>query len=595
MNDYNDRQLIANWPANNKVKIKRSWDAYSKIYSGDISSHSKGNKVPKNKGKWGGGFLSGRAIGDEWDTPIKSIKVPVGLWGTVYNDVNCNIDKPSNDHGLLNVYWGIDPNGAPKVDPKNKYGGSDNDGRTEYSKEQGDKIPRRIPDDISTDCATGKKFTNKKGKFEDDKCFVGIAAKGEGGNCVRSGIHLGSYCQLGENLSTEECKPCNIVDTSDDDHYCNWSKNRLCNKGMDDKCEGDEHCSQWWVKNSICNTYCGESNSPEFKCVDGWGKYCSTNFKDDKDLCKMVWTELDKKGPFSRSQEYIEKACNVADKSNDIFSGICKDLCVFDGDGKGGVNNNWCKTQKQNYCDRDYNIFSPECQSFCKKVSGAENESFCKNKLFDNFCKEIIENNKGDSKKINELMGMPVKDYLMKVKGIDISELTTVSSDLKVGNFCGCALGDSFYKDDVDLKVNRWTNKGLNNNLSEQIKSSIITKPKCFYEWCKGDNSPQPPDIKTQVCPDCVQNIITDLSNSKIIDSTIVSKATSECTGLRPIPVKPSDKPVIPDKPDKPSDKPSAKPYKPDIPSHYGKQKMLFTFLFLFLILTGFHLVYNRD
>jgi hypothetical protein len=270
-----------------KGTVKRSWDFYGNNGK-KLPTHNKGNSVPRNDGKWESGFLIGRAISkDEWDGEIKKIKVPVGTWATVSESHDCstNYIKP-NDNGTLNVYWGIED-----IKDKTVFGSDyasiqyDNELLTNRSNLSKDN------EHIATACANTKDLTNKPDEYKKggEECYVSMTAKDGKGTCVRSGLHLGSYCQLGDNISSEICKEaCDGVQPNEDpknDGYCIWAKERLCNKGKTDKCIGNAECGKHWVTDAeTCDILCGGPLNPNKKCTIGWMNYCSDPdvFKDEK-------------------------------------------------------------------------------------------------------------------------------------------------------------------------------------------------------------------------------------------------------------------------------------------------------------------------
>ncbi len=577
-NIYKKRDYTWDPSTSNYVGTKRSWGFYDKN-GNKLKSHDKGDELPKNNGKWDNGFLTGRNISGEWDGKIKSIKVPIGSWATVSDSSeNCETNLQTGT-GLLNVYWGID---------KKDYGSQTES--VSNNTEGSPTNPQQVDPDVARYCSDTKKLTNTddyRSSTKDihgrniDCSMTGIQKGDGGGKCVKSGVHYPSYCQLGENLNTDYnsgkwgCKSlCEGVDPKDSTHYCNLAKSRLCNLGKNDKCVGDNNCTNWWTGEKICSgyegTYCGTFTDPNLdNCLTGWGKYCSNpdNFKTHTKDCRNLWKKISKKGKFDPS--WATSACkgnlSKTDYSKSIFGGICDELCIKSpNETDNEINPEWCKEQQSAFCKEGDNMFSIGCQGFC---TNHPDDPTCTGILRDGFC-----------------TGMKSEDMNKDITEIKPSKLLK-KDKLKVGNFCGCYMSKAYYADDRRKKIEEWVKKGITKGGADALLQ-LNTSPKCFYEWCK-TSSPMPNDIKIErECPDCVQIIIQNIKDSK--DSTFINDQIAKCTeGKSPIPpVSPDDPPVSPDDP---PDSPDDPPVSPNIPDDEKKRMIILIAagMILFLVLIG--------
>ena len=496
---YDDRNFIAD---PRKETVKRSWDFYGNDGK-KLKTHNKGNSIPRNDGKWESGFLTGRAIGnDEWDGKIKKIKVPVGTWATVSDSPVCsqNYIAP-NDNGTLNVYWGIENNKENNKD-KNVFG-------SDYASiEYGNKLNNRsnlsIKDNenIATKCANTKDLTNKPDEYKkgDEECYVSMTAKDGKGNCVRSGLHLGSYCQLGDNISSQICKEaCDGVQPNEDpknDGYCIWAKERLCNKGIDDTCKGDTKCGKHWVTDKdTCTILCGDPESPNKKCTIGWMNYCSDPavFQNPENNCQGVLQKIQENNGFNLS--VIKETCK-----DNIFTGKCKNLCTLEPNQKDtskmGTFDEWCTSQKKNFCSDPKNLTTQECLEFSKL-----NPDIMKKTLVD-FCTNVKE----------------LEDMNKPVSSMNLN--TGKRADLNMSNWCGCLAPEVYY-----TAYEKNVEETLNLKKFELSGIGLLGNRACYGE-CNIKGAPIPSGYSKD-CPICIQTIINNIG--KLDKSKIQQEQIGDC------------------------------------------------------------------
>lgn len=553
---------------NDKINIKRSYDIYSgeyngKNFNGDVNTHNKGKDiVPNNEGKWDNGVLSGRVISEEWSNPIKSLQVPVGLWATLYDEKGgCELDTPLDiDYGKLNVYWGM------KKDDKDAserlITGTDFDGKTLYPEYIDPENTKKIPEPIATVCSVGKNNTNKKGNYlgsdNQTQCWVGASTTNPGGTCLRSGLHLGSYCQLGENINSEICK--NVCENigPDEDHFCNWSKERLCNKGIDENVVGNEKAGKWWFKENICQDFCSGSLTASNRCFDGWTKFCSDNKhwldeegnSDKGEKCANVYKAL---GPDKFNENVFNKTCEGQLETNknkpNIFEGNCSGLCktIEKQKDKRMPLDNWCIDQKKKFCSKPENMKSAHCLEFVRNFPDESED------ILRNFCSDVVE----------------VDDMNENVLQYDTNQ------NVSKGNWCGCVATDKYYENYIEkLK------KEL--NLSEyQLDMTKMLGPKACYGSCARNDAPKPSRIANEKCPDCVETIINNIGS--MTDSTIKEYQNTECGHYI------SKKEINPPSSDKPDKPPSSGDDKPsdDIRKKFILAGYVIIFILLLLIVIG--------
>lgn len=482
--------------------VKRSWDFYGKDGK-KLPTHNKGYSVPRNNGKWESGFLTGRAISsDEWDGKIKTIKVPIGTWATVSDGNNCsdNLIDPG-DKGILNVYWGIEDSKGASVSEQTASIDYSNTTLTDRS-----NLNIIANEHIATACANTKDLTNKPDNYKKDgeECYVSATAKKEGGTCVRSGLHLGSYCQLGENISSKICKDtCEGVKPAvnpEDDEYCIWAKERLCNKGINDKCIGTAKCGKYWVTDTeTCGVLCGDHWNPNKKCTIGWMKYCSDPnvFKEEKEeekICQGVLQKIQGNVDFSLTD--IDTACKDDDN---VFTGACKNLCTLEPIGKYPFDE-WCNDKKKAFCSTGENLTTQDCLEFSKLNPDTMKETitgFCKNvTTIDHMNKEVLS------------------------KDLKTGKIST----LNMSNWCGCMAPQEYYTAyEVNLK------KELQVTDFELSGTGLLGNRAC-YGACNTKQAPIPTTGYPKDCPICIQTIINKIG--KMDKTTIEQSQTGDCKGI---------------------------------------------------------------
>jgi hypothetical protein len=591
--DFNERTGFQVIPFNpDDIKIKRSYGAYGendKI----LKSHDKGDTNPKNEGKWDGGFLTGRGITQEWDGGIKKLRVPIGLWAMATDDdTECKADSPGVKHGKINAFWGVGK----------KYHGSDFDS---YQDNVDGEDTQKLSDKLATSCAVTKSKTNTldfKGSDNQSKCFIDVTSKGTGGKCLKSGIHPGSFCQLGDNvLSSEYCSQCNDgILEKDKSHYCNWSKNRICNKGVtsydektgffDEKCVGEEGC-KWGVEQEHCGTFCGTWENPNKNCLEGWGKYCQDpeNFKyknkniDNSVRCKRVWRKfqnynIDGSSSNLFKPEWVKRACSdknlltMDPSKNNIFNGTCGGLCTI----KDEIDPGWCQDHVNEFCSHGNNVFTAvkgqqnSCYKFLKEYPEKTRESQKTiQKIIDKLKNIKKRDGTFDTEKIIKEMKIYSNVYLTDNGLVEPEIIPYLNKETRVGNYVGCLMGEDFYYQATRDIVKGWFNKKTSPEKIERLTNKIIAKtnilPQCFFEFCK-EGGIHDDDMNIKNCPVCESTIITDIDKATMTDSEIINKVEINCS-LKPDPPKPKPPAPDPPKPKPPTpDPPKPKPPTPDPP-----------------------------
>lgn len=622
-NDYNERFFIGNTTKDfdpDKIKINRSYGFYGDNDS-KLKSFDSGKNVPLNEGKWDGGFLSGRAIKQEWDGNIKKIKVPIGLWASVSDDPGCTNQLDIKKR--INAYWGL---GAfpESIGPEGE----------SYDNNQTNKKTVALTDDLATLCANTKNKTNKldfTGSDDNSKCWVSVSSKNAGGSCVKSGIHPGSFCQLGDNVITSEyCSQCENVpnaDISDNidptkDHYCNIAKHRICNKGKHDKCIGDEECGKWGVEREHCeDDYCGSWQNPSARCKVGWGeKYCSDpeNFAKNIEKCKTIFNQFsnmhDKEGRRLFETKWADDACEghlSTDVTKDnIFAGTCGTLC----NRKTFIDREWCRNQANNFCKKGFNVFTKRKvndegpQNNCLDytighVEEMEDTVGVIEKILADYLKTFKRvNHKGeevfDTLKIKSMMEQPIDKFLVEQKIISTSDdiYPHLDKDSTVGNYVGCLMGKLFYVQATRDIIRSWlsdeTDDKTVDNLVDKVISSQNTRPECFFEHCKQGQSPLGPNMNDTKCPKCSATMINNMSGATIKDDGKIINSIKEFCDIhdKPDPPPPSSDPDKP-KPPHTSVDPSGSSSDPVKPDDKRKQLIMIgvgiiVFLLLIIFLT---------
>lgn len=541
---------------------KRSYEVYKGEYdesSGDFTSRITASKAEGpynlNENKWANGILIGTTAQDEIKEPVKSIKVPLGSYIDVSGD-GSKCTRTTLPTGEV-AYFGSSDN---ERNPGTRYIIPKGDMTTytqalldnNYTSNQKDIL---LTDDTATRCANPQDTLNP----HNNDCWIGVVFKDpiqpEKG-CFKSGIHYGSYCQLGENIFTDTCQTAGACLESTtfpkdpkDDTYCEHAIRRVCNKGTLDNCSKDTKCSKNWFMENECKNYCGPT--PEQyneNCIDTAQRHCGDPefFKNNKDYCKKVWTrasELNKFNPTYVDNLFKTEINNENLEQNNVMYYIKDNKKVLDGVANlcspgNEINKNYCMDKKKKFCMAGDNMKLKECLDYAKDatvVTKVDSKVYSKDELVrflqDGICKDVQNHDDMDE---------------------EIVDPFTNSSHAKLGNYCGCVMNDKFYDQYFqDVKAN--------------IKTTGSFEDKnCFYPYC----DQEAPGLNTQACPDCVQNIISNIDESTFDDTTININQDGSCKISKNVDPKPDPKPKPGPSPAPPS--PSPTPFTPVEPIKPG-------------------------
>lgn len=457
-------------------------------YLGDIDGISKFNSEYKWKPRDCNRF--GRHCEDK--SIYSSGKVPIGTWATVYNK-NCTEGKIMDD-----IYWG---------------GGN-------YS---GTEFPQRLPEDVATNCAGGSEFTHdfvdrennyptltKSRPFNQfdggktDKCFIGNkhTNRQDLEDCIISGVHYPSFCQLGDYIETQkecrdQCKGTRSLDGTST--YCHFAKDRLCGKQIGDPLKKNAlnvviDSDKNWIREGICTDYCGGPGEVSSGlCKSHKRNYCTNkdNWPDAEDYCYNYW-----KSNFNTSE--MNNTCKTkletASSPENITTGIgCGKLCR----GRGlDINEPYCDSRRLGYCTaNENNMETNYCFNFCK-----DNPDLCEPYL-NTYCKD-----KGDK------LDLPA--------GID---------GKKYSDYCGCFMGTDFYDKYKDEIFKQFEQGGY----KIQGVANIRSEPECIFPQCKSgsiltsDQRKNIPNCGTS----CVQIMLNNFENANVTGNYLADQS-AECTNI---------------------------------------------------------------
>lgn len=452
-------------------------------------------------------------------------RVPIGAWAATYN-----LDAPGNvcvdAYRDNTLYWGAFPR---------------NDDPTLF--------PRRIPENIATDCAGGSNSIYEAPNFEtiddlvelsngqtiryDDiwpattnKCFVGqesAVANVEG--CLKGGVHYPTFCQLGDYVETvPECKQqcaSSITAFGEQDTYCHFAKDRLCGKQIGDRIKRDPNgndvlSDKNWITEPVCITYCGSPTevTPSNRCntakkdfcrnPNSWPGICPDANQPDNictpHYCFRYWDDDDRFNTQDIDEACADKLLNSSSDENITTGYGCGKLCPG---GFGDIDKDYCDSKRVQYCfSNEDNLFSNFCFDFCK-----ENPDLCVTNLR-TYCDSIVDQNRTDGQ-IN------FDDLFNYLENTDAGER-------KLKDYCGCFLPTAVYDE--------YTNK-----LEEQFNllgfeldfTGYNATPNCMYPQCAGTTALKTVAQENEVCASCLQSVFVSINNSTIDGDLAISQAAS--------------------------------------------------------------------
>lgn len=438
---------------------------------------------------------------------ISSYRVPIGLYlksrggdkGTNSKEESTNCSSSGNDIG-----WNFG-----QYKGKNGY-------------------PPRVPSEVAIGCSGGSslgqdQYAKTLNNFQIDhgsgkksnKCFLGPETINEEDKvvCVQSGVDWDTFCQLGDNIFTnEECKK-RCKDKKEGEgstNYCNYALDRMCATKKDEFYKSDAYgnnvkaTKNYMTSQPQCELYCGNAENPRCRVVKN--KMCE-NSKDWikfsswlPDYCRAHWKA-------NKDETAMNKACKAElldpNGEQNIFSkNGCGKLCMGDGTD---VDDRWCKYRTLEYCtSSDDLMLTEECYQFC---ADAENGDLCDN---------YLQGENGLCKRLN----VKTEEDLKKSVG---------ETGRNVSDWCGCMMPTTFYEKHRDTMLKAFDDEGYN------IKGQIDLQPECMYPLCKQGSiktKSQQSRLDNGECTDCVQIMLNKFESPGDINATVAAKQEMSCENI---------------------------------------------------------------
>lgn len=567
------------------VPIRRSFEVYKdKDWGGEIIGKidnagdgiaEYGKEYPNNRNKWENGFLISQnpkidMIGSKPDYHYKSFKIPIGMWahpastsssGGEANYVTYWARNRKNGHDTYNSNWAplafSKSNGKITKEPRGYW---DN------------RMLEKLPEDVSLFCNGGVEETlGDKGL---KKCWVGrtdLVNNGKDGDPltklsqmdISSGVHLPSFCQLGDNISTNKLCVDFCKENFNTPTFCRTAKKRLCNKtafktshpekgesgkkyrgndyDMSKQGKSGEKLKNWFKEDTVCKNYCGvrpwESANPE--CSKGFVEYCGQSKNYNRIGQGMFCSKLLKKAGegdlniilhpkrLGRAATSIVKACGVYGEfphpfskfqnsllRDNAFVGKCGKVCsklkadTFDKKNSYDV---FCRGARAQFCNHsNANMQTSHCLDFC-----SEFPDDCKKGLT-NFCKNVKKS--ANSKKPNVFAGDDMEEEMR------LLDKPFKKETRRIKLWCGCSAPEEYYD---DLKKTTMEHFRISNYEFRDL--SYLNNKRCLGA-CQASRVTPSEIKKKDKCPDCIVNVLTNvgtLDNGKIINNI-----DAECQGI---------------------------------------------------------------
>lgn len=424
----------------------------------------------------------------------------------------------------------------------NHFSGTSNSDVIGYGIGDFEKITtQRLPDDVATGCSSGtnkkpnefvKTYNNYKiqnnwrdPNSKSDECWVGVDQTKTWPNsvCVTGKLHLGSYCQLGDNIINDircknVCKGCLSGRCSKnlgkgDGKGCEYAFERLCKKKKGYPLKRDPiteqiiYSNEDYIRSPECMEFCGSANDP--KCRNVKNELCSDTSEWMSvswlpEYCKSWWSE-------NKDIQVMNDICGdkLIDRNSEqnVFSREgCGKLCLGDG---LDVDKNWCREKKLQYCTKDdENMLSKECWKFCSEPENA------------GLCDGYLDGNKGG---FCGRLGVKTQDDLKK---------KIPGTDRQISDWCGCMMPTKFYQDIGEKKLRDFKAYGY------AVNGSVDFSPECSFPLCKIGSvktNAQQERLKNGECTDCVQIMLNKMTGNNILNSDFVKNQDMNCERIQNI------------------------------------------------------------